>query len=94
MIKVSVIIPVYNTELYVGKCLESIIGQTLKEIEIICVNDGSTDSSLRIIQKIAERDKRINVIHREKMGEYLWHAMWEFIRQKENILFLWIVMII
>ena len=44
--KISVIIPVYNVEKYLGECLDSVINQTLKDIEIICVNDGSTDNSL------------------------------------------------
>lgn len=48
---VSVIVPVYNIEQYIGKCLDSIIGQTLKEIEIIVVDDGSTDDSSRIIDR-------------------------------------------
>ena len=50
---VSVIVPVYNIEQYIGKCLDSIIGQTLKEIEIIVVDDGSTDDSSRIIDRYA-----------------------------------------
>ena len=49
--KVSVIIPVYNTEKYLSECLDSMINQTLKEIEIICVNDGSTGGSLSILQE-------------------------------------------
>ena len=48
--KVSVIIPVYNVEKYIGECLDSVINQTLKEIEIICVDDGSTDNSLNILK--------------------------------------------
>lgn len=58
MIKVSVIIPIYNEEKYLDKCLDSVSGQTLKEIEIICVDDGSTDNSLNIL-KITP--KKINV---------------------------------
>ena len=50
---ISVIIPVYNIERYIGKCLDSIVGQTLKEIEIIVVDDGSTDDSSRIIDRYA-----------------------------------------
>ena len=46
MVKVSVIIPVYNTEKYLRECLDSVINQSLKDIEIICINDGSTDNSL------------------------------------------------
>ena len=50
MIKVSVIVPVYNVEDYLVECLESLVSQTLKEIEIICVNDGSTDGSMAILE--------------------------------------------
>lgn len=60
--KVSIIVPVYNTEKYLFKCLISLIKQTLKEIEIIIVNDGSTDSSESIISKFANTDARIKVI--------------------------------
>ena len=60
--KVSVIIPVYNVEPYLRECLDSIINQTLKEIEIICVDDGSTDSSLDILKEYAAKDKRISVL--------------------------------
>lgn len=56
-IKVSVIIPVYNTEEYLGKCMESLINQTLREIEIICINDGSTDNSSDILNVYAKKDK-------------------------------------
>ena len=52
---VSVIVPVYNIEQYIGKCLDSVIGQTLKEIEIIVVDDGSTDDSSRIIDRYVNR---------------------------------------
>ena len=48
--QVSIIIPVYNTEKYLNECLNSIIAQTFKDIEIICVNDGSTDNSLKILE--------------------------------------------
>ena len=57
--KVSVIVPVYNVEQYLSDCLESICRQTLKGIEIIVVNDGSTDNSMRIIEDFAARDSRI-----------------------------------
>jgi len=66
--KVSVIIPVYNTEKYLHECLDSVIKQTLKEIEIICVNDGSTDGSLSILDEYAARDNRIIVITQENKG--------------------------
>ena len=56
-IKVSVIVPVYNVEKYLGRCIESLINQTFTNIEIILVNDGSTDRSLEIIEKYKEKDK-------------------------------------
>ena len=68
MIKLSVIIPVYNVEQYLGECLESVIKQTLKDIEIICVNDGSTDNSLEIIKKFARKDERIKIIDKPNSG--------------------------
>ena len=68
MVKVSVVVPVYNTEKYLKKCLDSLLMQTLKEIEIICVNDGSQDSSLSIIMEYVERDKRFKVIDKANSG--------------------------
>ena len=53
--KVSVIIPVYNVEEYLRECLDSVVNQTLKEIEIICVDDGSTDNSLEILKEYAQK---------------------------------------
>lgn len=67
-IAVSVIVPIYNVERYLEKALKSIIGQSLKNIEIICVNDGSTDNSPEILNKYAALDKRINVINQENGG--------------------------
>lgn len=63
--KVSVIIPVYNAEKYLGQCLESVANQTLKDIEIICVDDGSIDSSVDILNEFAEKDSRFKVIHQQ-----------------------------
>lgn len=68
MIKVSIIIPVYNAEAYLRKCLNSLIRQTLTEIEIICVNDGSTDGSLEILERYARTDRRIRIIDKENTG--------------------------
>ena len=65
MIGVSIIVPVYNTEEYLQKCLDSLTNQTLKNIEIICVNDGSTDNSLKILQDNAIKDDRIKIINQE-----------------------------
>lgn len=61
--KVSIIIPVYNSEKTVGKCLDSLIGQTYKDIEIICVNDCSKDDSLRVLKSYADKDERIVIIN-------------------------------
>ena len=63
---VSIIIPVYNTEEYLEECLDSLINQTLEEIEIICINDASTDSSLEILERYAEDDGRIKIINNNK----------------------------
>lgn len=68
MVKVSVIIPVYNMEEYLKQCLDSVLAQTLKEIEVICVDDGSTDSSPRILDEYAAGWKNVTVIHKENGG--------------------------
>lgn len=68
MLKVSVIMPVYNVGKYLRACLYSVINQTLKDIEIICINDGSTDNSLEILEEFAKKDKRIIVINQENSG--------------------------
>ena len=68
MPKISVIVPVYNVEEYLPKCLASIVNQTFKDIEIICVNDGSTDNSLDILRTYAEKDSRIKVINQTNQG--------------------------
>ncbi len=68
MVKVSIIVPIYNTEKYLKKCLDSLVSQTLKDIEIICVNDGSTDSSIQILEEYKNKDTRIKVINKENSG--------------------------
>lgn len=65
---ISIIVPVYNTSKYLEKCLYSLINQTIKNIEIIVVNDGSTDNSLEIINKIAKEDERIKVYNKKNGG--------------------------
>lgn len=67
-VKVSVVMPVYNSELYLKNCLDSILGQTLREIEVICIDDGSTDSSNDILQKCALQDSRLIVLKQENLG--------------------------
>ena len=66
--KISVIVPVYNTEKYLNECLNSAENQTLKNIEIVCINDGSTDRSLEILKEHANKDSRIKVISQENKG--------------------------
>lgn len=68
MIKISVIVPVYNIEKYVSRCLDSVLAQSLKDIELICVNDGSTDNSLKILQQYRKSDRRVKIIDKENGG--------------------------
>lgn len=67
--KISVIIPVYNTEKYLEGSIRSIMNQTYKNLDIICVNDGSSDSSLAILEKLAAEDGRIRIINQENAGQ-------------------------
>ena len=66
--KISIIVPVYNVEDYLPQCLDSLLSQTMEDIEIICVNDGSTDSSLSLLESYAKKDSRIVVINKENAG--------------------------
>ncbi len=68
MIKISVIVPVYNNEKFLEKCLNSLCNQTLNDIEIICINDGSKDKSLEILKKFNQKDKRIKIISQKNQG--------------------------
>lgn len=88
-VKVSVIVPVYNSQDYLRQCLDSIVGQTLRDIEVICVDDGSTDGSAAILEEYAAADSRVTVLHQQNQyagvarnhgmevarGEYL--AFWD-----------------
>lgn len=65
---ISIIVPVYNVEKYLEQCIDSLVNQTYKNIEIIIVNDGSTDSSGELCDKLAKRDSRINVVHKKNAG--------------------------
>ncbi len=65
---VSIIVPVYNVEQYLSACLDSILAQTLKDLEVICVDDGSTDKSPAILDDYAKKDSRVRVIHKENRG--------------------------
>lgn len=66
--KVSIIIPVYNVENYLRVCLDSVVNQTYSDLEIICINDGSTDSSLDILNEYAKNDSRILVVSQSNRG--------------------------
>lgn len=68
MVKLSVIVPIYNCEKYINKCIDSILNQTLKDIEIILIDDGAFDNSGKIADEYAKLDKRISVIHQENSG--------------------------
>ena len=68
MAKISVIIPIYNVEEYIEECINSVINQTFKDIEIICINDGSPDNSEKIVKKLAKKDKRIKYISKNNEG--------------------------
>ena len=63
MPKVSILVPCYNVEKYIRQCIDSIVNQTLKDIEIICINDGSKDNTLSILQQYAYKDDRIKIAY-------------------------------
>ena len=69
MMRLSVIIPVYNAERYLRRCLDSVLAQTLRDIEVICIDDGSTDSSPSILDKYQAMDGRVRVIHNKNTGQ-------------------------
>lgn len=87
-IKVSVIIPVYNVEKYLRECIDSVINNTLTDIEIICVDDGSTDNSSQILKEYAHKESRIVVIHKENGGLSSARNAGMDVAQGEYILFL------
>ena len=68
MPKVSVIVPVYNTEKYISRCLNSLLSQTFSDMEIICVNDGSTDNSKVILEEYASKNNKLKIITQENQG--------------------------
>ena len=67
-IALSVVVPVYNAEKYIEECIRSLLFQSLKNIEVIAVDDGSTDKSLEVLKKMSESDKRLRVFHQENSG--------------------------
>ena len=75
-IKVSIIVPVYNTEKYLRQCLDSILEQTLQEIEVICVDDGSTDGSPGILKEFEEKDSRVRIFLEKKNEHRNCQELW------------------
>ena len=65
---ISVVVPIYNVENYIKKCVDSILSQTYKNLEIILVDDGSPDNCPQICDEYAQKDNRIKVIHKENVG--------------------------
>ena len=63
---ISVIVPVYNVEKYLRKCLDSILNQTFSDIEVICVNDGTRDSSRKILVEYTKKDCRVKIVDKKK----------------------------
>ena len=68
MKKISVLIPVYNVEKYLNQCIDSVLNQSLYEIEILCIDDGSTDSSASILDEYEQKDSRVRAIHKKNTG--------------------------
>ncbi len=83
--KVSILVPIYNTSKYLPECLDSLLGQTLKDIEIVCINDGSTDNSPDIIREYQKRDSRVKLVDKansgygDSMNKGIEHATGEYI---------------
>lgn len=67
-VKISVVVPVYNMERYLSECLDSVLSQTLSDLEVIAINDGSTDSSLALLREYAEKDARVHIIDKKNEG--------------------------
>lgn len=67
--KITLIVPVYNVEKYLPQCMNSLVNQTLKDIEILCINDGSTDNSLEILKSYADKDNRVRIVTQQNAGQ-------------------------
>ncbi len=68
MPEISVIVPVYNCEKYLEKCINSILSQTFDDLELILINDGSSDNSGKICDEFKEKDSRVKIVHQKNMG--------------------------
>ena len=80
MTKVSIIVPFYNSKKYLKKCLDSLINQSLKDIEIIFVNDGSTDGGEEIIYDSLKKIIELNFLIKKMVGKHL-HVIWVYLKQ-------------
>lgn len=88
MTKISVIVPVYNTQDYLSECIDSVLNQSLSDFELVCIDDGSTDGSLEILKAYEENDSRIQVISQENRGLGASRNVGLNIAQGEYVLFL------
>lgn len=70
MVKISIIVPCYNTKLYIEQCMRSLMQQTLKDIEIICIDGSSNDGSYEILKQFEREDSRIKIIFQKQMKGY------------------------
>lgn len=93
MVKISVVVPVYNCEKYLEQCIESVLSQTLKELEVICVDDGSTDQSASVIRCLMSGDARISLLQQENKGAGPARNL-AMENARESILRFWMQMII
>ena len=68
MVKISIIMPIYNAEIYLEESVNSILNQNFEDFELICIDDGSTDNSLAILNEISKKDSRLRVISQKNLG--------------------------
>lgn len=86
--RVSVVLPVYNTEGYLRQCLDSLLAKTFDDIEIVCVNDGSTDKSLKIIEEYLKKDDRVKLVTQEHQGRAAARNKGRYLARGEYICFM------
>jgi len=86
--KVSIIIPIYNNEVYLEQCITSLLNQTLNDIEIICVNDGSTDNSLSIVETFMKQDSRVKLINQKNQGQSVARNKGRYLARGEYVAFI------
>ena len=77
--KISVIVPIYNAELYLEQCIESVLNQTLRDIELLLIDDGSTDNSFLICEKYKKRDNRIQLYTNKNVGQGFYEIIYVFL---------------